>query len=53
MHTYSVEEMRELLLEHGATNTKKLQQDWRRTQAANENDAAWLKKFHEDPRVSY
>lgn len=53
MHTYSVEEMRELLLEYGATDTKKLRQDWRITQAAIENDEAWLKKFHEDPRVSY
>ena len=53
VHTYSVEEMRELLLEYGATNTREMQQDWRIHKAAIENDAAWLKKFHEDPRVSY
>ena len=53
MRTYSVEKMRELLLEHGATNTRELQQDWRRTKAAIENEPVWLKKFHEDPRVSY
>ena len=47
---YSVEEMRELLLEHGATNTRKLQQDWRICQAAIENDPAWLENFHRDPR---
>ena len=45
----SVDEMRELL-EHGATNTKQLQQDWRRSKAAIENDPVWLKKFHHDPR---
>ena len=53
MHTCSVEEMRELLLEYGATNTREMQQDWRIHKAAVENDAAWLKKFHEDPRVNY
>ena len=53
MHTYSVEEMREPLLDHGTTNTRKLQQDYRRWQAAVENEPNWLKKFHEDPRVSY
>ena len=46
----SVDEMRELLLEYGATNTRQLQQDWRRTQAAIENDPVWLEKFHHDPR---
>ena len=45
--------MRELLLDYGATNTKELKQDWRRCMAAYENEPAWLKKFHEDPRVSY
>ena len=52
-HTYSVEEMRELLLEYGATDTRELRQEWRICQAAIENEPAWLKKFHEDPRVSY
>ena len=40
--------MRELLLEYGATNTRELQQDWRRSKAAIENDAAWLEKYHGD-----
>ena len=34
----SVDEMRELLLEYGATNTRELQQDWRRCKAAIAND---------------
>ena len=46
----SVDEMRELLLEYGATNTRELQQDWRRCKAAIENDPVWLEKFHHDPR---
>ena len=46
----SVDEMRELLLEHGTTNTRQLQQDWRRCKAAIENDPVWLKKFHHDLR---
>ena len=46
----SVDEMRELLLEYGATNTRELQQDWRRCKAAIENDPVWLEKFHDDPR---
>ena len=46
----SVDEMRELLLEHGATNTRQLQQDWRRSKAAIENDPVWLEKSHHDPR---
>ena len=53
MHTYSVEEMRELLLEHGATNTRKLQEDHRSWKSAVENEPTRLKHFHEDPRVSY
>ena len=46
----SVDEMRELLVEYGATNTRELQQDWRRCKAAIENDPVWLEKFHHDPR---
>ena len=46
----SVDEMRELLLEYGATNTRELQHDWRRCKAAIENDPVWLEKFHHDPR---
>ena len=53
MLTHMVEEMRKLLLEHGATNKRRLQQDWRIHWAAVENDPICLKKFHEDPRVSY
>ena len=45
--------MRELLLEYGATNTKEMQQAWRISKAAIDNEPAWLKNFHEDPRVSY
>ena len=47
---FSVDEMRELLLEYGATNTRELQQDWRRCKAAIDNDPVWLEKFHHDPR---
>ena len=53
MHTYSVAEMRELLLEYGATDTVTLRQDFRRSQAVIDNEPAWLKNFHEDTRVSY
>ena len=45
--------MRELLLAYGATDTKETQQAWRICKAAIDNEPAWLKKFHEDPRVSY
>ena len=45
--------MRELLLEYGATDTVTLRQDFRRTQAVIDNEPAFLKKFHEDTRVSY
>ena len=50
MHTYSVAEMRELLLENGATDTGKLRHDFRRSQAAIENDPTFLANFHRDPR---
>ena len=50
MHIYSVEEMRELLLEYGATDTRRLRQDFRICQAAIENDPIWLANFHRDPR---
>ena len=50
MHTYSVEEMRELLLEYGATDTRRLRQHFRICQAAIENDPIWLANFHHDPR---
>ena len=53
MHTYSVEEMRDLLLEYGATNTKRCQQDWIIFKARMECEPIFLEKFHEDPRVSY
>ena len=48
-----VDEMRQLLLDYSATNTRELQQAWRTKKAAIENEPAWLKKFHEDARVSY
>ena len=50
MHIYSVAEMRELLLEYGATDTRRLRQDFRICQAAIENDPIWLANFHRDPR---
>ena len=50
MHTCSVEEMRELLLEYGATDTRRLWQDFRICKAAIENDPIWLANFHRDPR---
>ena len=53
MHTYSVEPMRDLLLEYGATNTKRCQQDWIIFKARMECEPIFLKNFHEDPRVSY
>ena len=53
MHIYSVEEMRDLLLEYGATNTKRCQQDWIIFKARMECEPIFLEKFHEDPRVSY
>ena len=53
MHTYSVAEMRELLLANGATDTVTLRQDFRRSQAVIDDEPAWLKNFHEDTRVSY
>ena len=53
MHTYSVEEMRDLLLEYGATNTKRCQQDWIIFKARMECEPIILKILHEDPRVSY
>ena len=45
--------MRELLLAAGATNTTETQRDWIICKAAIDNEEDWLKKFHEDPRVSY
>ena len=43
-----VVEMRDL--EYGATNTSALQSRWRIRRAADENEPAWLDKFHHDPR---
>ena len=46
-------EMRDLLPEYGVTKTRKLQQDWRIRQVVIEHELTCLKKFHDDPRVSY
>ena len=38
--------MRELLLEHGASESAFERQRWEERQRADANDAAWLKNFH-------
>ena len=48
--SYMVDEMRQLLLDYGATNTRELQQAWRTKKAAIENEPERLEKFHYDPR---
>ena len=53
LYLYLVHEIRQLLLDYGATNTKELQEDWRSTEAAIENEPQWLENFHHDPRVSF
>ena len=45
-----VDEMRQLLLDYGATNTRELQQAWRTKKAAIENEPQWLENFHHDLR---
>ena len=47
---YSVEQMRDLLLEFGARNSRALRERWRIRQAADANDPIWLANFHHDPR---
>ena len=53
IYLYLVHEIRQLLLDYGATNNKELQQYWRITKAAIENEPQRLEKFHHDPRVSF
>ena len=47
---YSVEQMRDLLLEFGAKNSRALRERWRIRLAADANDPIWLANFHHDPR---
>ena len=47
---YLVDEMRDLLLDHGATNTKALRERWIIRKSADENEPQWLENFHHDPR---
>ena len=49
-YVYSVEQMRELLLEFGAKNSRALRERWRIRLAADANDPIWLANFHHDPR---
>ena len=46
----SVEQMRELLLDYGAKNSRALRERWRIRLAADANDPIWLANFHHDPR---
>ena len=47
---YSVEQMRDLLLEYGARDSRALRERWRIRLAADANDPIWLANFHQDPR---
>ena len=47
---YTVEQMRDLLLEYGARNSRALRERWRIRLAADANDPIWLANFHQDPR---
>ena len=49
-YVYSVEQMRDLLLEHGAKNSRAVRERWRVLLAADANDPIWLANFHHDPR---
>ena len=46
----SLEQMRELLLDYGAKNSRALRERWRIRLAADANDPIWLANFHHDPR---
>ena len=50
IYVYSVEQMRDLLLEYGAKNSRALRERWRIRLAADANDPIWLANFHHDPR---
>ena len=47
---YTVEQMRDVLLEYGARNSRSLRERWRIRLAADVNDPIWLANFHQDPR---
>ena len=49
-YLYSVEQMRNLLLDYEAKNSRALRERWRIRQAADANDPIWLANFHHDPR---
>ena len=49
-YVYSVEQMRELLLDYGAKNSRALRERWRIRLAADANDPIWLANIHHDPR---
>ena len=49
-YVYSVEQMRDLVLEYGARNSRALRERWRIRLAAGANDPIWLGNFHHDPR---
>ena len=46
----TVEQMRDMLLEYGARNSRALRERWRIRLAADANDPIWLANFHQDPR---
>ena len=48
--THTVEQMRDLLLDYGAKNSRALRERWRIRLAADANDPIWLANFHHDPR---
>ena len=45
-----VDEMRNILLDAGATNTAQLQRRWLTRRAADAREPARLRRFYEDPR---
>ena len=45
-----VARMRELLLEHGASENATDRQSWLQRQYSDEHDAAWVRNFHRDDR---
>ena len=50
-HQNDVAPMRELLLKHGAKESRKDKKRWEIRKRADMNEEAWLKKFHKDERA--
>ena len=50
-HQNDVVPMRELLLKHGAKESRKDKKRWEIRKRADMNEEAWLKKFHKDERA--